>query len=208
MAPVRALPEPMGAMHNPTPSPTRRLSNTMTIQHIGVIGAGTMGNGIAQVCAMAGLNVTMIDINEAAVERGIKALAGSLDRLVKKDKLDATGRDAALARVKGSTDYADLAACGMVIEAATENLELKLRILKQVDAIVGEEVVIATNTSSISITQLAAVVSHPGRFIGVHFFNPVPLMALVELIRGLQTATTPMRARRRCARPSARHPSR
>ena len=157
-------------------------------QHIGVIGAGTMGNGIAQICAVAGLQVTMIDISDAAVERGMKALAGSLDRLVKKEKLEPAQKDAALALVQGATDYAALKGADLVIEAATENLELKLRILRQIDALVPAGKVIATNTSSISITQLAAVVTHPERFIGAHFFNPVPMMALLELIRGLQTS--------------------
>jgi 3-hydroxybutyryl-CoA dehydrogenase len=159
----------------------------MNLNTIGVIGAGTMGNGIAQVCAQAGLNVVMIDINDEAVQRGKATIASSLDRLVKKDKLSAAERDAVLARVQGSTSYDDLKAAQLVIEAATENLELKLRILRQIDSLVGADTVIATNTSSISITQLAAVVSHPERFIGMHFFNPVPLMGLLEVIRGLQT---------------------
>jgi 3-hydroxybutyryl-CoA dehydrogenase len=160
----------------------------MSVQRIGVIGAGTMGNGIAQICAVAGLQVTMIDVSDAAVERGMKALAGSLDRPVKKEKLEPAQKDAALALVQGATDYAALKGADLVIEAATENLELKLRILRQIDALVPESTVIATNTSSISITQLAAVVTHPQRFIGAHFFNPVPMMALLELIRGLQTS--------------------
>ncbi|HEX5804814.1 MAG TPA: 3-hydroxybutyryl-CoA dehydrogenase [Macromonas sp.] len=159
----------------------------MNLHTIGVIGAGTMGNGIAQVCAQAGLNVVMIDINAEAVQRGQTAIATSLERLVKKDKLSAAERDAVLARVQGSTSYDDLKAAQLVIEAATENLELKLRILRQIDSLVSADTVIATNTSSISITQLAAVVSHPERFIGMHFFNPVPLMGLLEVIRGLQT---------------------
>jgi len=158
-----------------------------SIRRIGVIGAGTMGNGIAQACAVAGLPVTMVDISDEAVQRGVKTLAGSLDRLVKKDKLSEDARAKALALVKGSTQYADLRDCDLVIEAATENIELKLRILRQIEDIVAEGAAIATNTSSISITQLAAVMKHPGRFIGMHFFNPVPVMALVELIRGLQT---------------------
>ena len=160
----------------------------MSMQHIGVIGAGTMGNGIAQICAVAGLRVTMVDVSDASVERGIKALSGSLDRLVKKDKLEPTQKDAALALVHGATDYAALKGTDIVIEAATENVELKLRILRQIDALVPADTVIATNTSSISITQLAAVVAHPARFIGAHFFNPVPMMSLLELIRGLQTS--------------------
>jgi 3-hydroxybutyryl-CoA dehydrogenase len=160
----------------------------MSMQNIAVIGAGTMGNGIAQVCALAGLNVTMIDVSEAAVQRGLNALDASLARLVKKDKLDAADKASALARVRGSTDYADLAGAELVIEAATENLELKLRILRQIDALVSADTLIATNTSSLSITQLAAVVARPERVIGMHFFNPVPMMALLELIRGLQTS--------------------
>ena len=160
----------------------------MSIQSIGVIGAGMMGNGIAQVCAVAGLNVTMVDISDAAVERGLATLSSSLDRLVKKDKLSADAKAAAMARVKGSTRYEDLVGAQMVIEAATENLEIKLRILRQIDSLVSADTVIATNTSSISITQLAAVVNHPERVIGMHFFNPVPLMALLEIIRGLQTS--------------------
>ena len=160
----------------------------MNFEKIGIIGAGQMGNGIAQVCAVAGLTVTMVDVSAAAVERGITPLSGSLDRLVKKDKLTAADKSAAVARVKGSTDYAALQGVDLVIEAATENLELKLRILKQVSELTGDATVIATNTSSISITQLAAVVRAPERFIGLHFFNPVPMMALLEVIRGLQTS--------------------
>jgi 3-hydroxybutyryl-CoA dehydrogenase len=160
----------------------------MAIQNIGVIGAGTMGNGIAQVCALAGVGVVMVDISTEAVERGLKTVAGSLDRMVKKEKISVADKDAALALIRGTTAYADLAGTDLVIEAATENEGLKLRILKEIDGIVPASTVIATNTSSISITKLAASVSSPSRFIGMHFFNPVPLMALVELIRGLQTS--------------------
>jgi len=160
----------------------------MDIQHVGVIGAGTMGNGIAQICAVAGLQVNMVDVSEDAIQRGIKTLSGSLARLVAKDKLGEADSAAALGRVKGSTDYGVLKQADIVIEAATENIELKLRILRQVDGLVRPETIVATNTSSISITQLAAVVQNPQRFIGMHFFNPVPLMALLELIRGLQTS--------------------
>jgi 3-hydroxybutyryl-CoA dehydrogenase len=159
----------------------------MTMKHIGVIGAGTMGNGIAQVCATAGLRVTMVDVSDDAVQRGIKTLSTSLGRLVSKEKLEARQRDDALALVDGSTDYASIAGADLVIEAATENLDLKLRILRQIDSLVTEQTIIATNTSSISITQLAAVMKNPSRFIGTHFFNPVPLMSLLEIIRGLQT---------------------
>ena len=159
----------------------------MSIARIGVIGAGTMGNGIAQVCAVAGLSVTMVDINDAAVQRGLKTVGDSLERLVRKDKMTADAKAAAIARIQGVTSQDALAGCDLVIEAATENLELKLKILRQVEAIVGPQTLIATNTSSISITQLAAVLDKPGRFIGMHFFNPVPVMGLLELIRGLQT---------------------
>ena len=160
----------------------------MTIQTVGIIGAGTMGNGIAQACAVSGINVVMVDISDAAVQKGLATVAGSLDRLIKKEKITAADKDAALARIKTSTSYDDLKAAQLVIEAATENYELKLKILKQVDAIVAPEVIVASNTSSISITKLAAATSHPDRFIGMHFFNPVPMMALVEVIRGLQTS--------------------
>ncbi len=160
----------------------------MSFDKIGVIGAGTMGNGIAQVCAVAGLQVTMVDVSEAAVQRGLATIDASLERLVKKDKLSAAEKEAALARVQGTTSYDSLKGTELVIEAATENIDLKLRILKQIDELMPSGTVIATNTSSISITQLAAVVKSPERFIGMHFFNPVPMMALLELIRGLQTS--------------------
>ncbi len=160
----------------------------MEISTVGIIGAGTMGNGIAQACAVSGINVIMVDISEAAVAKGVATVAGSLERLLKKEKISATDRDAALARIKGSTSYDDLKSAQLVIEAATENYELKLKILKQVDAILAADVIVATNTSSISITKLAAATSRADRFIGMHFFNPVPMMALVEIIRGLQTS--------------------
>jgi 3-hydroxybutyryl-CoA dehydrogenase len=160
----------------------------MSITTVGIIGAGTMGNGIAQACAVSGINVVMVDISDAAVQKGLATVAGSLDRLIKKEKITAADKDAALARIKASTSYDDLKAAQLVIEAATENYELKLKILKQVDGIVGPDVIIASNTSSISITKLAAATSRADKFIGMHFFNPVPMMALVEIIRGLQTS--------------------
>jgi 3-hydroxybutyryl-CoA dehydrogenase len=160
----------------------------MAISTVGIIGAGTMGNGIAQACAVSGLNVVMVDISDAAVAKGVATVAGSLDRLLKKEKITAADKDAALGRIKGSTSYEDLKAADIVIEAATENYDLKVKILKQIDAIVPADVIIASNTSSISITKLAAVTSRADKFIGMHFFNPVPMMALVEIIRGLQTS--------------------
>ena len=160
----------------------------MTISTVGIIGAGTMGNGIAQACAVSGINVVMVDISDAAVQKGIATVSGSLDRLIKKEKISEADKAAALARIKGSTNYDDLKATQIVIEAATENFDLKVKILKQVDALLAPEVILASNTSSISITKLAAVTSRADRFIGMHFFNPVPMMALVEIIRGLQTS--------------------
>jgi len=158
------------------------------IETVGIIGAGTMGNGIAQVCAAAGLSVVMVDISDAAVTRGLATIGGSLDRLVKKEKLSAADREATLARILATTDKAKLVNCDLVIEAATENEELKVKILKDLCATLAPHTLLATNTSSISITKLAAATDRPDRFIGMHFFNPVPVMALLELIRGLQTS--------------------
>ena len=160
----------------------------MTIQTVGIIGAGTMGNGIAQACAVSGLNVVMVDIADAAVQKGIATVGASLDRLIKKEKISEADKAAALARITGSTSYDDLKAAQIVIEAATENEALKIKILKQVDDLLAPEVILASNTSSISITQLAATTKRADKFIGMHFFNPVPMMALVEIIRGLQTS--------------------
>ena len=160
----------------------------MDITTVGIIGAGTMGNGIAQACAVSGINVVMVDISEAAVQKGLATVSGSLDRLVKKEKISAADKDAAMARIKVSTSYDDLKAGQLVIEAATENYDLKVKILQQLDAVLAPEVLVATNTSSISITKLAAVTKRAEQFIGMHFFNPVPMMALVEIIRGLQTS--------------------
>jgi 3-hydroxybutyryl-CoA dehydrogenase len=158
------------------------------IESVGIIGAGTMGNGIAQVSAAAGLSVTMVDISDAAVQRGLSTIDGSLDRLVKKEKMAAADREAALKRINATTDKAKLAACDLVIEAATENVELKLRIFGQLDELAGEGAILASNTSSIPITRLAAATKRPQRVVGMHFMNPVPLMQLVEVIRGLETS--------------------
>ncbi|MHC8339954.1 3-hydroxybutyryl-CoA dehydrogenase [Pseudomonas sp. HLT2-19-2] len=162
----------------------------MNLQNIGVIGAGTMGNGIAQVCALAGFNVTLLDISESALQKAIATVGKNLDRQIAKDTLTQEQKLAALDKIHTSTDYSNLLNVQMVIEAATENLDLKLRVLQQIAAQVSTECVIASNTSSLSITQLAASVSQPERFIGLHFFNPVPVMGLIEVIRGLQTSDT------------------
>jgi 3-hydroxybutyryl-CoA dehydrogenase len=160
----------------------------MSLSKIGVIGAGTMGNGIAQVSAAAGLDVLMVDVSEAALDRGLAALNSSLERLVKKGKLESAERDLVRARVRGSVHYAELASADLVIEAATENLDIKRRIMHEADAAMRKEAILATNTSSLSITALAAATARADRVVGMHFFNPVPLMALVELIRGQRTS--------------------
>ncbi|MCL1960447.1 MAG: 3-hydroxybutyryl-CoA dehydrogenase [Desulfovibrionaceae bacterium] len=160
----------------------------MNITTVGIVGAGTMGNGIAQACAVSGIQVVMVDIAQAAVDKGLATIGKSLDRLVAKDKMSEADKAAALARIEGSVNYDGLKAAQLVIEAATENHELKNKILKQLDALLAPEVIVATNTSSISITQLAAATQRPDRFVGMHFFNPVPMMALVEIIRGLLTS--------------------
>lgn len=160
----------------------------MKIQSVGIIGAGTMGNGIAQVCAVAGLDVVMIDMNDAGVQRGLDQINASLNRLIKKAVLTAEAKAIVLQKIKGGTNYNDLDGLSIIIEAATENQATKEKILQQIDEIVSPETIIATNTSSLSITKLAALNSNPARFIGMHFFNPPPLMALVEVIRGLQTS--------------------
>ncbi|TVT80767.1 3-hydroxybutyryl-CoA dehydrogenase [Pseudomonas sp. H3(2019)] len=160
----------------------------MNLLNIGVIGAGTMGNGIAQICALAGFNVTLLDISDSALQKALATVGKNLDRQVVKALLTEEQKLAALDRIRTSTDYATLHDVQLVIEAATENLELKLRVLQQIAAQVSTDCVIASNTSSLSITELAASVSSPARFIGLHFFNPVPVMGLIEVIRGLQTS--------------------
>ena len=160
----------------------------MQIGSIAVIGAGTMGNGIAQVCAVAGVPVTLTDIAQSQIDRAMKNVEGSLDRLVKKEKMTEDAKSKALGRITTSTDLGAVGAADLVVEAATENLTLKLDIFSKLDAAAKPEAIIASNTSSISITKLAAATKRADRVIGMHFFNPVPVMALVELIRGLQTS--------------------
>jgi len=160
----------------------------MQIQSIGVVGAGTMGNGIAQAFAVAGYPVVMTDISQAAVERGLKNVDGSLERLVKKEKMTADAKAAAMGRIQTSTDLGALSASDLIVEAATENLGLKLEVFGKLDALARPEAIIASNTSSISITKLATATKRPSQVIGMHFFNPVPVMQLVEIIRGLQTS--------------------
>jgi 3-hydroxybutyryl-CoA dehydrogenase len=160
----------------------------MDIKQIGIVGAGTMGNGIAQAFAVCGFDVTMTDISEAAVQRGLKTIDGSLERLVKKEKLTADAKATALGHIKTATDMNAVRGSDLIIEAATENLDLKLKIFAQLAQLAGDTAILATNTSSISITRLAAASKLADRVIGMHFFNPVPVMQLIELIRGLQTS--------------------
>ncbi|TVO55345.1 3-hydroxybutyryl-CoA dehydrogenase [Denitromonas halophila] len=160
----------------------------MDIKRIGVVGSGTMGNGIAQAFAVAGVSVVMTDIAQAALDKAVATISGSLDRLIKKEKMTAEAKQAALALVETSTDLAALSDCDLIVEAATENLDIKLKLFAQLDQIARADAVLASNTSSISITKLAAATGRPAQVIGMHFFNPVPMMALVELIRGLQTS--------------------
>ncbi|MFZ3217068.1 MAG: 3-hydroxybutyryl-CoA dehydrogenase [Candidatus Acidiferrales bacterium] len=158
------------------------------INTVGVLGAGTMGNGIAHVFARAGYHVILRDVEQRFLERGIETIGKNLDREVKKGKLGEADKLVVIARIRPTTEVSALAAADFAIEAVPEQLELKIRLLKDVDAVLPPGTVLASNTSSISITQLAAQTSRPEKFIGMHFMNPVPVMALVEVIRGLATS--------------------
>lgn len=157
------------------------------MQKIGVIGAGQMGNGIAQVFVVNGYEVIMCDISDESLAKGKGTIEKSLSKFVSKEKISQSDMDAALGRLKCSLEIAALRDCDLVIEAATENIDLKKKIFRELDGVVGSSTILATNTSSISITELAAVTSHPNQVIGMHFMNPVPLMKLVEVIRAIQT---------------------
>jgi 3-hydroxybutyryl-CoA dehydrogenase len=160
----------------------------MSVSTIGVIGAGVMGSGIAQVAATKGIDVILLDVSEKAVKTGIDAVERRLSAVVTKGKITPAEKDAALRRIKGTTGYDSLEPADVIIEAATEDCDLKIRIFKQLDALVNAEAIIASNTSSVSITKLASSISHPERVVGLHFFNPVPVMSLVEIVRGLETS--------------------
>ncbi|MFM1881241.1 MAG: hypothetical protein RLZZ344_1475 [Pseudomonadota bacterium] len=154
---------------------------------IGIIGAGTMGNGIAQAFAVHGFEVVVQDLAAPALDKALATIAGSLDRLIKKGAFTEAQKTQAMARIATTTDISSLAGVEMVIEAATENESVKVKILQALESVVEPQTIIATNTSSLSITRLAAQIQHPGRFVGMHFFNPVPVMPLVEVIEGLKT---------------------
>ena len=160
----------------------------MAIQRVGVIGAGTMGNGIAHVFARSGYGVVLCDVDQKFLERAVATIAKNLDREVAKNKIAAADKDATLGRVEPVTDRAKLADCDLVVEAATEKFEIKAEIFRDLDRRTRPEIILASNTSSISITKLAAVTKRPDKVIGMHFFNPVPVMKLVEVIRGLATS--------------------
>ena len=166
----------------------------MTIKTLGVIGAGTMGNGIAQVFAANGYDVIMQDIAEPALAKGLATVSGSMDRLIKKGLLTEDAKKTTLSHIRTTTKVDDLALADLLIEAATENESVKIKILQAAEKVLRPETIIATNTSSLSITRLAAATQRPGLFVGMHFFNPVPMMALVEIIRGLQTSESTVAA--------------
>ena len=157
------------------------------IDKIGIVGAGQMGGGIAHVCALAGLDVTLLDIEEAVLARAVDTIRGNLARQVSRGKIAEGEAEAAVARIATTTDYASFAACDAVVEAATENEEIKRAVFQSMLPHLRDDALIASNTSSISITRLAAGTDRPERFIGLHFMNPVPVMKLVEIIRGIAT---------------------
>ncbi|HEX8290045.1 MAG TPA: 3-hydroxybutyryl-CoA dehydrogenase [Pyrinomonadaceae bacterium] len=155
---------------------------------IGIIGAGTMGNGIAQTAANSGFNVIMCDIQQEFVDKGLQNIGKSLDRFVKKETMTEEQKQEVLGRIKTATNLEDLKDCFLVVEAATENFDVKKQIFQRLDGICREDAILASNTSSISITKIAAVTKRPDKIIGMHFMNPVPLMKLVEVIRGIATS--------------------
>lgn len=178
----------------------------MHVNTIGVVGAGQMGNGIAHVAALAGFGVVLSDLSPPLVERALAVIAKNLDRQVAKGVIDGDAKEAALARIVGATQLADHAGCDLVVEAVVENLETKVAIFRELDAVLSPKAILASNTSSISITRLAATTSRPDRFIGMHFMNPVPMMQLVEVIRGIATADDTFRVVEEVARRMGKTP--
>ena len=160
----------------------------MDISKVGVIGCGLMGSGIAEVAAKSGFDVTVREINEELLEKGEARISRSMDKAVEKDKLSAEDRDAASARLSFTTEVSDLAGCDLVIEAIVENLEAKNELFVQLDGLCGEGTIFASNTSSLTITDMAAATERADRFVGLHFFNPVPVMKLVEVVRTIATS--------------------
>ena len=160
----------------------------MEIKTFGVVGAGQMGNGIAQVAAHSGLQVVMSDIADSFVQKGLSTISKNLDRMVEKGKIPSQKRDEMMGRIKGTIQIKDMAEADFVVEAAIENEILKLNIFRELDQVCRKEIILSSNTSSISITKIASVTQRPSQVIGMHFMNPVPVMQLVEIIRGLQTS--------------------
>jgi len=160
----------------------------MEIKTIGVVGAGQMGNGIAQVAAHSGFRVVMSDIADSFVQKGLSTISKNLDRMVEKGKIPSQKKDEILGRVKGTVQVKDMAETDFVVEAAIEHESLKLNIFKELDQVCRKEIILSSNTSSISITKIASATQRPLQVIGMHFMNPVPVMQLVEIIRGLQTS--------------------
>ena len=160
----------------------------MAIQTVGIVGAGTMGNGIAQACAVVGLDVVMVDISDAAVQKGIATVAGSLDRLIKKDKLTEADKASALARIQGSTSYDDLKRADLVIEAVFEEMGVKEVVFKKLDEVVKQGAILASNTSTLDVDKIASFTKRPQDVVGMHFFSPANVMKLLEVVRGKDTA--------------------
>ncbi|MBP2679229.1 MAG: 3-hydroxybutyryl-CoA dehydrogenase, partial [Deltaproteobacteria bacterium] len=182
------------------------MGDTMSVSKIGVLGAGQMGSGIAQVSLMSGLQVVLNDVSDAVLDRSRAGIAKGLDILVRKEKITVQAMEKALSGLQATTDFAAFASCDLVVEAATEREELKLSLFRKLDETVPAGRVLATNTSSISITKIAAATKRPDQVIGMHFMNPVPLMKLVEVIRGLQTSQETFDATMALARALGKEP--
>ena len=163
------------------------VSSDLKIEKIGVIGAGTMGNGIAHVSALSGFDTVLVDVKDEFVQRGFDTIQKNMDRQVKKEKISQSELEASMNRIMLSTDYHQLSVCDLIIEAATENKDIKLNIFKELDNICKSETILASNTSSISINKIASVTQRPDKVIGMHFMNPVPVMKLVEIVKGSET---------------------
>ena len=178
----------------------------MSIQKVGVVGAGTMGNGIAQAFSVAGVDVVLNDVADAPLQQALNTISGSLDRLIKKEKATIEQKTAALARITTGTDLGLLRDCDLIVEAATENEAIKLKLFSQIDEIAKPSAILASNTSSLSITKLAAATRRPAQVIDLHFFNPAPMMALVEITVGLQTSEATREATEAIARQVGKTP--
>ncbi len=179
---------------------------TDAVATIGVVGAGTMGAGIAQVAAQSGFEVVLVDQAATWLDRGLEAITSNLDRLVSKERLTDAERDAVLSRIEGATEIGYLAGCDLVIEAVTESFPTKAEVFREVEAVVDPATILATNTSSISISAIGGVLDDPERLVGMHFFNPVPVLALVEVIRGIRTTDDTVAAVTEVARAMGKTP--